>query len=171
MLDRYRELAAKVDAFFARVAARHPDDLRCAAGCDACCRQRLTVTTIEADAIAALIAALGDEARRRLGEIARREDRCAALDDAGRCAIYAARPLVCRSHGVPIRTRNERGLPVVDACRLNFTARGPAAADPDCVLDQTTLSATLAMIDQVHTGKRDAARHELADVIRAALQR
>ena len=169
MLDRYRELAAKVDAFFARVAARHASDLRCAAGCDACCRQRLTVTTVEADVVVALVRALPEEARARLRASQAHTDRCAALDDAGRCQIYEARPLVCRSHGVPIKLRNPRGLPVIEACSLNFTAHGPAAADPDCVLDQTTLSATLGMIDRAHTGRDDDPRHDLADVIRGAL--
>jgi uncharacterized protein len=69
-------------------------------------------------------------------------DRCAALDAAGRCRIYAARPLVCRSHGVPIRLRG--ALPVVQACHRNFRQTTP---DPDCVLDQATLSATLYAVD------------------------
>jgi len=174
MLDRYRELAAKVDAFFTRVATRHPGDLVCAVGCARCCHARLTVTTVEADAIALAVRGLPAAARARLRETAARPadpaaPRCAALDDGGRCQIYAARPLVCRSHGVPIRATAPGGLPVIDACRLNFTARGPAAADPDCVLDQTTLSATLGMIDRAHTGRADAARHDLAAVILTAL--
>ena len=70
-------------------------------------------------------------------------DRCAALAADGRCLIYAVRPVVCRSHGAPIRLR-ENSLPVVQACRENFTARGPAAADADCILDQTTLSAMVS---------------------------
>ena len=167
-LDRYRELAAKVDAFFARVAARHASDLRCAAGCASCCHQRLTVTTVEADAVVELVRALPEEARARLGRDDHPE-RCAALDDDGRCQIYAARPLVCRSHGVPIRLRAPGSLPVVQSCHLNFTARGPDAADPDCILDQATLSATLGMIDRAHTGRDDDERHDLAAVIRSAL--
>ncbi|MCB9574928.1 MAG: YkgJ family cysteine cluster protein [Kofleriaceae bacterium] len=175
-LDRLGELAARVDAFFARVAARHGADLRCAAGCDGCCRTRLTVTTVEADAVRGHVATLEAPARARLAEVAARPvdaaaPRCAALDDDGRCLVYAARPLVCRSHGVPIRLRGGDGLPVVQACELNFTARGPAAADADCVLDQQTLSATLLAIDQLHaaaTATPAGARHDLGEVLRAA---
>jgi uncharacterized protein len=164
-VDAYRQLAAKVDAFFARVWARHPDDLRCAAGCDGCCRTRLTVTRVEADAIAAHVAALPAAERAALAAAAARDPdpaapRCAALDDAGRCRIYDVRPIVCRSHGVPIRLRSARGLPVVDACQLNFTARGPGAADADCILDQTTLSATLLALN-----RGDDARVDVATVI------
>jgi hypothetical protein len=85
--------------------------------------------------------------------------RCAALDGGGRCRIYGARPLVCRSHGVPIRLR-DRGLPVVQACHRNFTCTAP---DADCVLDQTTLSATLFAVDAASGG--GGARVELAQLL------
>jgi Fe-S-cluster containining protein len=159
-LDRYRELTDKVDAFFARVAARHAADLRCAPGCAMCCHDRLTVTTVEADAIRAHVAAMPADARAALRATAETStDACAALDAGGRCQIYAARPLVCRSHGVPIRTR-ARSLPVITSCSLNFTARGPAAADPDCVLDQETLSTILLALSP------DGVRHDLAALLR-----
>jgi hypothetical protein len=144
---RYRELTAKVDEFFARVAARHGDAMQCASGCSDCCRVRLSITQIEATAIADELAAWPVERRRELAEAARAApaDRCAALDPQGRCRIYAARPVVCRSHGVPIRMRDHRSLPVIESCFRNFTTATP---DPDCVLDQTTLSTTLYAIDR-----------------------
>jgi uncharacterized protein len=64
--ERYRELCAKVDAFFARVQARHGDQMACRAGCDACCRTRLSVTAVEADELRVAIASLPDEVARRL---------------------------------------------------------------------------------------------------------
>lgn len=172
MLARYRELTARIDGFFARVAARHGDQMRCGAGCDACCRQRLTVTGVEAAAIEAWAAERGDDERAALAAAARAApgDRCSALDAGGRCRIYAARPLVCRSHGVPVRMTPARGLPVIESCALNFVARGPAAADADCVLDQTLVSTMLGLIDQEHaaaTGRPAGARRDLAEVLGA----
>lgn len=161
-VDRYRELTGKVDAFFARVEARHGTDMRCAAGCDLCCHDRLTITTVEADAIRAHLAALPASQREALRVLAAGpDDRCAALGPDGRCAIYEARPLVCRSHGVPVRTQAPGHLPVITACELNFTARGPAAADQDCVLDQTTLSTILLALSP------DGERHDLAALLLA----
>jgi hypothetical protein len=58
---------------------------------------------------------------------------------------------------------HERSLPVVQACPENFTARGPAAADPDCVIDQTTLSAMVLAIDRDAGG--DGTRIDLAAVL------
>lgn len=162
-MSRLGELTDKVDAFFARVEARHGDDMQCRSGCSDCCHVRLTVTGVEAAAITAAVTAWPVERRRALATDPG-GDRCAALDEAGRCRIYEARPIVCRSHGVPIRLR-ERGVPVVRACSRNFTHTEPAA---DCVLDQTTLSATVLAIDRAAGG--DGARVELAALL-AALAR
>jgi hypothetical protein len=74
---------------------------------------------------------------------------------------------VCRSHGVPVRMKSPRGLPVIESCDLNFRARGPAAADPDCVLDQELVSTMLALVERQHAGGAAPARADLADVLAA----
>ena len=160
-MSRYRELAGKVDAFFARVAARHGGDMQCGTGCSDCCHVRLTVTRVEARAIEAELAAWPAERRAALARAAAEApaDRCAALDPAGRCAIYAARPIVCRSHGAPIRMR-AGSLPVVHSCSRNFTRTEP---DADCVLDQETLSALVLAVDRDDGG--DGGRVDLAKLL------
>ena len=165
MLERYRELAAKIDGFFTRVAARHGAEMQCAAGCSACCRQRLSITGVEA---AAIVAWAGTRPAAERAEVAATAaaappDACSALDAAGRCRIYDARPLVCRSHGVPVRMKSPRGLPVVESCALNFRTAGPAAADADCVLDQELVSTMLGLIDRAHDPA--AARVDLAELL------
>ncbi|HEY5952329.1 MAG TPA: YkgJ family cysteine cluster protein [Kofleriaceae bacterium] len=157
-MSRYPELAAKVDAFFARVQARHGEDIKCGTGCHHCCHVRLSVTQVEADAIRAEVASWPNERKDQLTANAAfaPPGRCSALDEGGRCLIYQVRPIVCRSHGAPIRMRNENSLPVVQACVENFTTAGPAAADPDCIIDQTTLSAMVLAVDRDagHDGER-----------------
>ena len=158
-MSRYRELTAKIDAFFARVEARHGDEMRCGSGCSHCCHTRLSITAVEAQAIADEVATWPSDRRAALhANAAASTDRCAALDANARCMIYGVRPVVCRSHGAPIRLR-ETSLPVVQACRENFSARGPAAADADCILDQTTLSAMVLAVDREAGG--DGSRIDL----------
>src|ERR1700761_3077590 len=133
-VSRYRDVASKVDAFFARVQLRYASDLQCGSGCSDCCAVRLTVTSVEAGEISDFVAELPAAMRTKLAaNVAASASRCAALDRTGRCLIYDARPIVCRSHGVPIRMRNPNSLPVVEACHRNFTEAGPAAADPSCI--------------------------------------
>jgi hypothetical protein len=169
-VSRYQELASKVDAFFARVQSRHGNDLQCGSGCSDCCHVRLTITQVEARAIRAEVASWDDERRSALvaAAAAAPRDRCVALDSTGRCLIYAARPFVCRSHGAPIRipARDARDddaamrLPVIQSCFRNFTHTEP---EPDCILDQTTLSALVLALDRDAGG--DGGRVDLADVI------
>lgn len=160
-MTKLGELTAKVDAFFARVEARHGDDMQCATGCSECCHARLTVTGIEAAAIRAELAGWPADRRTALAAnaAAAPPDRCAALDPGGRCLIYAARPLVCRSHGVPIRL-GPGSLPVMPACGKNFLDGPP---DADCVLDQGTLSTILLAVDRLDGG--DGARIDLASLL------
>jgi hypothetical protein len=161
IVSRYTELVAKVDAFFARVAARHGDDMQCGSGCSDCCEVRLTITAVEAQAIASALAAWPALRREALAANARgaTSQRCAALDPGGRCLIYEVRPLACRSHGAPIRM-HERSLPVIESCFRNFTRVTP---DADCVLDQTTLSALVLAVDRDAGG--DGTRVDLAGLL------
>jgi Fe-S-cluster containining protein len=160
-----RELCAKVDAFFAEVARElpAPTGITCHAGCDDCCRQRLSVTRIEAEAIADRIFAMAPEGREALGAAVRRgaDDVCAALVD-GRCAIYEVRPLICRTHGLPIRyVQGEdemlrRRLPVVvDACPRNFTGHDLQSLPRGVFLDQATLSTVLGALDAANGAIRE----------------
>jgi uncharacterized protein len=183
-MSRYPELAAKVDGFFARVIARYPTETKCNSGCSHCCHVRLTITGVEADAIDDLVATWSDDRKASLAEnvAVAPPDRCVALTPDGRCLIYDARPIVCRSHGAPIRMKHPHSLPVIaspgaggtrstpegsaesiETCRENFTTSGPAAVDPDCVLDQETLSAMVLAVDRDAGG--DGTRFDLADVL------
>ena len=149
-MSRLPELTAKVDAFFDRVHDRHGNDMQCSTGCSDCCHVRLTITTVEAAAIRALgrrVTPNPDPAK------------CAALDAAGRCQIYEARPIVCRSHGAPIRMRID-SLPVIQSCFRNFQHGEPAA---DCVIDQATLSAMVLAVDRDAGG--DGSRVDLAALL------
>lgn len=159
-MSRLDELSAKIDGFFARVEGRHGADMQCQSGCSDCCHTRLTITGVEAAALRAEVARWPADRRAALVANARAStDRCAALDPAGRCLVYAARPVVCRSHGVPIRMR--RGsLPVVQSCPRNFTHVTP---DADCILDQGTLSALVLAVDRAEGG--DGSRVDLATLL------
>jgi hypothetical protein len=163
-LEWYAELRAKVDAFFARVRSLYPDELRCGPGCSDCCHARFSVALVEAAAMVSALAALPAEAHLRLASRARDPKRtaCAALDERGRCAIYEARPLVCRSHGLPVRTIESRGrsrLPVIATCPRNFGGGARLATlGPDPILDQETLSTVLAAIDAAYADEIGAPR-------------
>ena len=169
MPSRYEQLSARVDAFHRRVRRAHPGALTCHAGCSMCCHQHLTVIGFEFKRIVAAVAALSapqlSALAQRLG--AGREDpRCPLLDAAGRCLTYEVRPMICRSHGVPI----EVGEPSVrDVCPLNFVD-GPdiEGLDDSLVLDVDRLNVMLGLIDRFD-GAGDGSRVDLLDGLAALL--
>ncbi|MEM9068528.1 MAG: YkgJ family cysteine cluster protein [Myxococcota bacterium] len=143
----YAILVEKVDSFFAAAMERGAD-LRCGSGCSGCCQVELTVSAIEAAGI-----------RRLLREAPRQPEgpagACVFLDVEGRCQIYDARPLVCRSQGLPLSyppdvvpvdavrgTLEDRDL---TWCPLNFTERPPNVPD---VLDAARADEALAQINR-----------------------
>lgn len=120
-------LRTRVDQHFEQAVARTPTEFACRLGCDACCHQRFSVFEVEAAPIREALARLEHEdpqLRRRIRErgLDPRERACALLLD-GRCSVYEQRPLICRSHGLPIGVRDpdEPGAALrVDHCPLNF---------------------------------------------------
>jgi hypothetical protein len=109
-------LHAEVERETRRLHVLHAARLECRQGCSSCCVDGLTVFDVEAEPI-----------RRRHTEllatgIPHAQGACAFLDPEGACRIYAERPYVCRTQGLPLRWIEERdGHPVEcrDICPLN----------------------------------------------------
>ena len=177
-LGDYRGLVKKVDGFFARVQTRYRADMQCGAGCWDCCQSSLTVSPLEAEALRQFLAGADEALRARLAARAQAlrgtEGPCPALDEDGRCAVYPARPIVCRTHGVPMRVPGR--LPVVaDApdvelrvCHLNFTGRPLQEVDEECVLDLKTVSTILGVMNAKQGIENLSTRIPLGDVLFAA---
>ncbi len=117
-------LRTRVDAHFERAAAQAGDAMQCAPGCERCCHVDLSVFEVEAASIRDALAALPTFLRERVRAQSDQSERCAMLVE-GRCAVYDARPLICRSHGLAVQTEDGS----IEHCPLNFTDTLPAAAD------------------------------------------
>ena len=151
----YQALLAKVDAFAERVQSGQGEWLACGSGCSQCCRLDRTAWAVELDHIRDFLKTLS--ADRLDGLRARLDDsevqagkRCIFLDGDERCAIYPARPLICRTHGPAVR------LPTADIvwCDLNFTELDDASVlakiAEDSILDVELLNRTLSLINQLY---------------------
>lgn len=174
--EALRALRARVDAHEAAAVARGAG-LRCGAGCEACCHVELEVSPLEGALVLDALRSLPEEALRDVhGRLERDDGRCVMLDDAGRCAVYADRPLVCRSQGLPLAyspdvvpveaVRARAGDKVLVWCPLNFQARPPSGPD---VLDAERLDEAGAVLNLAFAGRaRALERTALRDLVALA---
>jgi hypothetical protein len=134
-------LNTNVDGFFARFQAAHGDAMRCREGCSHCCFTSLTVFLSEALVISNWFMEQSAENQRSLMKAWREtppfsgadasgieRPACTFLRADGRCSIYPARPVVCRTQGVPLlivspgSTETKKEI-TVSHCPLNFSEK------------------------------------------------
>ena len=112
-----QNLHERIDARAGELALIHAQRLRCERGCDSCCVDHLTVFSVEAKRIR-----MNHEALLRDGT-PHPPGACAFLGDVGECRIYADRPYVCRTQGLPLRWFEENDSGEIcekrDICPLN----------------------------------------------------
>ncbi len=116
-MESLRSLHDEVDREATRIADGHGARLQCRRGCCQCCVDDLTVFEIEAENIRLTHASL------LLQEEPHQPGACAFLDAEGGCRIYANRPYVCRTQGLPLRWMDDGDdgelVELRDICPLN----------------------------------------------------
>ena len=131
----YCQLLAAIDAETARVAELHAANLACGPGCASCC-QAFSVLPIEAARVREAIAALPSTSRERFRKnLTEDANHCPLLID-NLCSIYADRPVICRTQGLPLAyVDEERQAIEVSACPLNFSDDYPFAPEKLLFMD------------------------------------
>ena len=153
LLDNYRQLVARVDALCRSITEALQEQITCAAGCSACCTA-ITLFPVEAASLAAALDALPEaEAEDIRGHVAGHAtgERCPLLHNHS-CLLYGARPIICRTHGLPIifGTGQERRI---DYCPRNLTDREtlPGSA----IIDVDNLNSLLVAVNALFLSKSD----------------
>ena len=158
-LRNYRILVARIDELCRRIVAEYGEYLVCGEGCDGCCRH-VSIFPVEAVALAEALGGLPAEQAAHIRELARAAstvDACPLLEN-GRCLLYSARPIICRTHGLPLLIGQE-GEERIDFCPKNF--REVASIPAVAVINLDLLNATLAAINAVFsTSRRGSAEPE-----------
>ncbi len=148
----YLALLDRVDRLCSRTAERFGAEISCRPGCDACCRH-LSICAVEAAALREALHALPEA---EAAFIARRaqpagpDAPCPLLHDE-LCLLYRARPIICRTHGLPLLIHRD-GANGVDFCPENF--RGLSSIPGSDVIDLERLNAMLSAISAVYLAGR-----------------
>lgn len=152
-------LYARMDAAYRQAAESH--GFVCAGCDDNCCRSRFYHHTLaEYLYLRQGLKALPDAARQRVRQraVAAIEQMRAAddanasvqvmcpLNEAGRCGLYAHRPMICRLHGIPHQLRRPDGRGQAGPGCADFDRQCGASSQP--ILDRTPLYAALAELEK-----------------------
>ncbi len=166
-MRNYQELVKRVDLLCDTIGERLKGHLACRKGCDACCLH-LSLFAVEAAAVAEAIKSLPASKRLTLRQRAKNavhDGPCPLLEDHV-CLIYQARPMICRTHGLPILSRND-GDAEVDFCPEN--CRELTALSGDMIIDLDRLNTALATINGLYlreSGAEDQdGRQFVSDII------
>jgi hypothetical protein len=112
-LRNLETLRNRVETHSNRVLSAHPDQFACQKGCAGCCATEREINDLEYAALQRGFAQLDTDETQRL-MAAQDGTACPLLVDQA-CSLYEERPLICRSHGLPIVMESK-----LDVCPLNF---------------------------------------------------
>ena len=121
-------LQENASGFFDKISQKHSTQMECKKGCSKCCKTDISVFEIEATRISEWLTSQTEEEKKRLFALwstPHQEGYCAFLYN-DQCTIYEARPLICRTQGLPLYLTTEN---VLDYCPLNFTDGDPPKED------------------------------------------
>jgi Fe-S-cluster containining protein len=169
-LANYLAFLDRVDKLCAHITAEFAGEILCRAGCSGCCRH-LNLFPVEAASLADAVLRLPQDIRALLAGRSNWTDEasCPLLRD-DRCLVYKERPVICRTHGLPLLVE-VGGAKVVDFCEENF--RGVASLSGDMVIDLEALNRALVAIngkyesDSVESSFRGK-RYSIAEIIQIA---
>ncbi|MFT5680445.1 MAG: hypothetical protein ACI8RZ_001351 [Myxococcota bacterium] len=162
IIDAVDRLHRSIDVRAAALSQLHADRLQCRLGCSGCCTDELTVFEVEAALITTRHAAVLQEAPHPAGA-------CAFLDAEGGCRIYADRPYVCRTQGLPLRWLDRQladdGVMEVleyrDICHLNDCEPPIEILDPEVFWTIGPVEETLCDLQEQHGEPRRVALRSL----------
>ncbi len=142
-IKKYLSLLAEIDSLSERLESNHKSHMNCKPGCDFCCMD-YSVFPIE---FYSMRKHLGqNKSKPRLSKNAEPED-CIFLV-AHKCTIYTERPIICRTHGLPLLYTGEDGNWELSACELNFTEFNMDNFSVDNTFPQDKYNSKLFMLNK-----------------------
>lgn len=145
-IERYFKLLHRIDAESSRLTALHGKSLVCRPGCASCCRN-LSLFPVEFHAIRQAMIQAGIDPETVPFDASAS---CGFLNE-GLCRIYPFRPVICRTHGLPILFLDDSSGEYtweVSFCELNFAGQKNIEFTDDMLLDIEEINTELSRINR-----------------------
>lgn len=130
IINQYKRLSLFCENFWNTVYKSHSKEIACHAGCGICCELQ-SVNILEAYCIYRQIVSdnrfVSDQPN----------EKCVFLKN-NLCQIYSVRPIICRTHGLPIRS-TEFTTEFSITCPYNFYDKDTEIS-PECILDMDRIT-------------------------------
>ena len=156
-IQQYRQLRDEVDRKAAELETVHADWMACKKGCSGCC-MNLSVWPVEFFSILAELKETGWP-RPQLNL----DGECVYLDAGSACQIYPFRPLICRTHGLPLVYWHEDADPPeygVMFCEKNFKGADKVTFTAENTLNMEEANEKLARLNLAFIEENDDAELE-----------
>ena len=122
MPHEYLSLRKRVDRIGESIEARYGEHIACRPACFECCQAGLTLVLVEAAVIGKALGIAEERIFLQAGQPPLYEEgACAMLTEDGLCRIYRNHPIICRTHGFPLRYEENQ----ITICYKNFLVREP----------------------------------------------
>ncbi|MBT1072428.1 YkgJ family cysteine cluster protein [Pelotalea chapellei] len=155
LLENYRQLVARVDALCQEIESILGKSITCSAGCSSCCTS-ISIFPVEAAALASGLKRLSAEDAATIHNHvtqAASGERCPLLHN-NHCLLYQSRPIICRTHGLPILFMEE-GQQRVDCCPRNDLEHTELTGST--VIDLERLNSVLVAVNALFISQTGAA--------------
>ena len=161
ILDEFNDFLDKTNAKISKIVKIHEKHLACKKGCTACC-MNVSVLPVEFYAIGKML----KKSKKKIK--LNRHKRCSFLQDC-LCMIYQFRPILCRTHGLPLshRDSHDPSRANITICDLNFVNKTPKFKSNN-VLDMDEINLELFRLNEKFIAKfktRLPARIPLSKVV------
>jgi uncharacterized protein len=151
----YQKLLHKVDEFSSRIIQRYRKNIRCGYGCSDCCQQNLNLLPLEyfflKKGFSLLPEPMKKSVRNRAAQGLGEYPPCLLLYQ-GACLLYERRPIICRTHGLPLFII-EGDITRRDCCPKNFTSYRLAILPQTDFLHLERLNTILTTINRVFASR------------------
>lgn len=158
--SKYLSLRNEIDNRYVKLEKEHAPHMKCKAGCDHCCMD-YSVFPIE---FFSILNAFEKKGLKPLINENAEDEACIFLNN-NKCTMYEHRPIICRTHGLPLLFMSEEGNWELSACELNFTEFDMEQFSEENTFSQDTFNSKLFMLNKIFIMEQKETKYGEFDLI------